>query len=74
MTDITPDFLVNKLKLFLNEEEARKGINESIKVNGFVIQESYSNEDMNKILDSLITKGGYFEFVARNAKIALMVK
>jgi len=66
-------FLEEKLKLFLEEAEAKENLDKAIASAGLVRKDYYSKEEINKILEAMISQGGFVEFVARSAMASLML-
>lgn len=73
MAEITLVFLKEKLKLFLGEAEIEEALNKAIASAGLVKKNSYSNKELEKFLEALITQGSFVEFVGRSIKANLLL-
>ncbi len=74
MATVTLNFLKEKLKLFLKESEVEEVLNKVISSVNLVKKETYSDEEVEKILEAMIAEGGFVEFVARNIKARLLLE
>jgi len=74
MATVTLNFLREKLKLFLKESEVEGALNKVISSVNLVKKETYSDEEVEKILEAMIAEGGFVEFVARNIKARLLLE
>jgi len=74
MATVTLNFLREKLKLFLKESEVEEVLNKVISSVNLVKKETYSDEEVEKILEAMIAEGGFVEFVARNIKARLLLE
>ena len=73
MSEITIGFLREKLKLFLRESEVEEVLNKVISSAGLAKKESYSGEEVGKIVEAMIAEGGFVEFVGRNIRTRLLL-
>lgn len=73
MAEVTLGFLKEKLKLFLGEAEIEEVLNKVISSAGLAKKDSYSGEEIEKLLKAMIAEGGFVEFVARNVKARLLL-
>ncbi len=73
MASITIGFLKEKLKLFFGEAEVEEALNKTIVSAGLVRKDSYSGEEVEKLLEAMIAQGGFVEFVGRNVKASLLL-
>lgn len=63
-----------KLGQFLSSKEVEELMGNAITASGLAKKDSYSQEEIGKILDRMIVNGGFGEFVARNLKVKLVLK
>ncbi|KKP69375.1 hypothetical protein A2X44_04455 [candidate division CPR3 bacterium GWF2_35_18] len=68
------DVIREKLKLFQDAAVIDQEISGAIVKSGLEDKNEYNTEEMMKILEALISYGGYVAFVARNLKINLICK
>lgn len=73
MSNIATSYLKEKLKLFLGEAEIEEVFNKVIASSGLAKKDSYSDEEIEKLLKSMMVEGGFVEFVARNVKAGLLL-
>lgn len=71
---VTLSEVTKKMSLFLGETEIEEVVNSAIAACNMTRKGSYSEEEMEQILDAMIKMGGFAEFVARNKKIELCLK
>ncbi|OQX81568.1 MAG: hypothetical protein B6D56_01975 [Candidatus Omnitrophica bacterium 4484_70.1] len=74
MGEVTIDFLREKLKLFLRESEVEEVLNKVISSAGLAKKESYSGEEVGKIVEAMIAEGSFVEFVGRNIRARLLLE
>lgn len=74
MESVSVNLVREKLEQFLDNKEVEELINNAIAASGLVKKDSYSHEEIEKILDKMIAYGGFGEFVARNLKVKLVLK
>lgn len=73
MATITTTYLKEKLKLFLGDAEIEDVYNKIIISKGLIKKDSYSDQELDKIIEAMIEQGGFVEFVARNIKTNLLL-
>lgn len=73
MEELERKFIIEKLKLFIGDIEAEEGLNKIIVSSGLPKKDYYSEEEVRKLIETMIAKGGFFEFVARNIKAKLLL-
>jgi hypothetical protein len=73
MAQTESSFIIDKLKLYMSEEEARQAVDRAAARAGVPVQRSYDKDDVLKLVDGLKEEGGFVEFVARNLKIQLIL-
>ena len=76
MPDISENFIreeiEKKLEQFIGPDDAEVEIDKAFSLIGIERKGSYSKQELNKIIEALIGRGGFLEFVARNAKVRLL--
>ena len=73
MADIEAGFIVEKLKLFLGEDEIEEGLNKILASCGLIKKDYYQGEEVDKLIKAMIAEGGFFEFIGRNIKAKLLL-
>lgn len=74
MATIGKSFIIDKLKLFLKQEEAEAALEKAAAMARVPLQNDYENEEALRLVDGLRQQGGFVEFVARNLKIQVILK
>ena len=73
MSGVERKFIIDKLKLFIEEKEIEEKLDKILASCGITKQDYHSGEEANKILEAMIAEKGFFEFVARNIKAKLLI-
>jgi len=73
VSNIATSYLKEKLKLFLGEAEIEEVFNKVTASAGLAKKDSYSDEEIEKLLEAMIAEGGFVAFVARNVKVSLLL-
>lgn len=63
-----------RLVRFVSSDEADQIVNEAIKINRLGKKEQYDAQEIDVILDHLLSLGGFIEFVARLLKSKLLME
>ncbi len=74
MDNIDISFIIEKLNMYFDEEKSKGIVEKSVKSANLKSKNSYTPAEMDRILDSMISQGGVAKFIARNAKIRLILK
>ena len=70
--DFLRDEIEKKLEQFIGPDGAKAELGKAFQISGIENKAAYSKEELNKIIEALIGRGGFSEFVARNAKVRLL--
>jgi hypothetical protein len=70
--DFLRDEVEKKLEQFVGPDGAKAEMNKAFQASGIEKKAAYSKEELDKVLEALIGRGGFSEFVGRNAKVRLL--
>mgnify|MGYP006285393137 CR=1 FL=1 len=73
MAALDKSFIIDKLKLFLKQEEAEEALVKAATMAKVPVQNNYAHDEALRLVDGLLQQGGFVEFVARNLKIQVIL-
>lgn len=73
MAALDKSFIIDKLKLFLKQEEAEEALVKAATMAKVPVQSTYAHDEALRLVDGLLQQGGFVEFVARNLKIQVIL-